>query len=153
MGKGVAKQRDRLPEGGGALGLLGALEADRDRLVEAPGAEQVVGEVDGRRRFDLGEDLGGTGVDDPPPRGHGLAVDRLLGERVSPAVSPRVPGSLLDQLLVDRRLERRENRLLVLFGDAEERRILECAAQNRGRLQDRDLLGDRGARGAAGSNA
>ena len=94
VGERTLEHLERLGERERRLGVLRGLEADRDGVVEARRAEQVAGDSQ-RARAVLGENLGRAAVDLLASREDDLVGDRLLGERVSPAVGPRPPATAL----------------------------------------------------------
>ena len=136
------EQVRRLAERDRARRSSAALEADRDRLLEPPGAEQVVarGRPGGLIRRAASASAAREwiacrrGVDD-------VGVDRLLGQRVTPLVAPLAARVLLDELLGDRRLERRLHGRLVGAATASQRRVVEVRAEHGGGLERRDVLG------------
>lgn len=119
------EERDGLVKGDGALGFVRTLQADRHRLGEPSGSEQVVSEVDGPRRLLLREHVSRSRVDLLPPRRDHVGGDRLLRQRVPPAVASEPVGMLFDQLLADRGLERRLDCGLLRFRHREQGRVVE----------------------------
>ena len=89
-----------------------------------------------RARAGGGEHVGRAPVDLLPPRQHDLVGDRLLGQRVPPAVGRLTATDFFDHLLRDADCERALNGRVRKAGDGEERRVLERSAEDGGGLQD-----------------
>ena len=89
-----------------------------------------------RARAGGGEHVGGAPVDLLPPRQHDLVGDRLLGQRVPPAVGRLTATDFFDHLLRDADCERALHRRVRKAGDGEERRVVERPAEDGGGLQD-----------------
>ena len=111
------------------------VEAHGHGLVEAGGAEEVPGNLQ-RARAGGGEHLGRARVDLLPPREHDLVGDRLLRERVPPAVGRLAAADFLDHLLRDADCERALHGRVRRAGDGEQRRVVERTAEDGGGLQD-----------------
>ena len=123
-----------------ALRLGGALEDDRDGLLEPARPQQVVGDLDRRGGLVGGQHVGRPRVDHLATRGHDLVVDRLLGQGVAPAVAALAVGLLLDQLQPDRGGKRRLDDLRAGLGDGDEGGVGEGASEDGRHLEDLGML-------------
>jgi hypothetical protein len=135
------EQRDRLPERDGPLGVRRAFQAHGHRLIHPTGSEEVVRQVHGGRSLPLGEDVGRPRVNGLAARRHDVGVDRLLGQRMTPAVAPRLLRVLLEKLLGNRLGQRRVHGLLGGSRDGHEDRIVERPPERGRGLERADVLG------------
>jgi len=89
-----------------------------------------------RTRAGGGENLGRAPVDLLPPRQHDLVGDRLLCQRVPPAVGGLTATDFFDHLLRDADCERALNGRVRKVGDGDEGRVVERSAEDGSGLQD-----------------
>lgn len=103
MGQDSLDQPVRLVEPGGPLRLVGCPEARVESLLGPTGCDEMAGHLQ-RAAARLEESVGRSGMRAQPLREHGVAHDRLLGERVPPGIAiARIP-LLVEKLLRNGRL-------------------------------------------------
>src|SRR6266516_6837508 len=140
MRERALQERHGLAKRGRPLGVVRASYAHRDRLDEAAGLEQMVRDLDRLRTFMPKQGVGGASVQLLPARGDRVAGDRLLRERMPPPVSSRSAWLLLDELLLEGRIECAMHDFVVHIRDSDQGRIVECSTQHGRGLEDDDDL-------------
>ncbi|TMC89067.1 MAG: hypothetical protein E6J12_10235, partial [Chloroflexi bacterium] len=135
-----------LEELGGVLvgtscdGRLGRSHAHSHRLLEVAGHQQVVREVDGLPAGLRFEDLSDAGVELLPARNDDVLIDGFARERVTEHIASGRAVGLLEQLVVDTRLERRQDGGAAPACDRCERRQVKGLADRGGGRQDLDVV-------------
>ena len=123
-GDHALEQIGRLGERDGALGLVRRAQTRVGSLVGAAGSEKVIRDrhcASARSE----ERVGGARVDPLPLRDDRVGGDRLLGQRVAPAVAAARVRALLQELQGDGRFEGREDNVLAGLGHVDEQAVLE----------------------------
>ena len=108
-------------------------------MFRTPGCDEMAGHLQ-RTSSGLQESVGRTGVCPEPLREHGVAGDRLLGQRVPPRVPITRARLLVEKLLRNRLLERGQHGLLVRLRHLDEQPVVERAPEHGARPQDVDVL-------------
>ena len=139
VGQDSLDQPVRLVEPRGPLGLVGRPKARVERLLRASGCDEVACHLQ-RAASRLQESVGRPGVRTEPLREHGVAGDRLLGQRVPPRVPIARARLLVEKLLRNRLLERRQHGLFVRLRHLDEQPVVERAPEHRSRPQHVDVL-------------
>jgi hypothetical protein len=89
----------------GLLGVLCSFYADRNCVLEAPCAQEVVCDLDSTSSFLSREEIGRPRMDAITARHHQVVIDRLLCECVAEPKAGRFRGVLFDELFSDGGLE------------------------------------------------
>jgi hypothetical protein len=124
----VLDELDRLTERNRPLGIVGTAQANRDGVGKSPGAEQMARDLD-RTRTCFHECVRSARVDSLPAREDGVGRDRLLRQRVAPAVPAVI--ALDDQLMRHCGGERGLHGVVVRLRHGSERRVVERASEDR----------------------
>src|SRR5207248_10389674 len=105
-------------------------DGHRDRVTEAAGLDQMMRDLDRLRTFVSQQGVGGASVQLLPARGDRVAGDRLLRERMPPAVTTGSARFLLDELLLNGHIERAVHDCVVHLRYRGEGRVVECSAEH-----------------------